>query len=173
MSDTSSTLESYFETVKKAHIPKGSTLPHPPGWKGDHGKNGKRKALTQKQMAVAKFMAEGHTIRQARIKAGYSEKGMVRMPLEPSVRKYFESMKDKLVDKGMDEEFIVNKFWEWLNARRTIVTKNGVFDDPDYRVQMDAYDRFKEIFNPKENKGKKKELVLTEWITEDQEQQQS
>lgn len=144
------------------------------------GANGRRRKLTQKQMGMAKYMLEGYTRRQAMLKAGYSENVANKSILsnQKTVLSFFEGVRGRFSKLGINEDFMAEKMAEWLNADKTIVTKNGEVSVPDYKTQIEAYDRFSKLIDPvKTETGKKREIKLTEWISgekeEKEEEQQS
>jgi hypothetical protein len=144
------------------------------------GANGRRRKLTKKQMGMAKYMLEGYTRRQAMLKAGYSQHVADKSVLsqQKTVLSFFEGVRGRFSKLGINEDFMAEKMAEWLNADKTIVTKNGEVSVPDYKTQIEAYDRFSKLIDPvKTDKGKKREIKLTEWISgekeEKEEEQQS
>lgn len=185
----------YFRERRKKYLTRGQKLPHPAHWKGTRRANaiklelpetpleeinwnkkfkmadGRMKRLTDKQVLYAKYMLQGYTNRQARIKAGYSVKYAVNhlAKQDKAVMAFFDSMRIKLAKQGIDEDFVAAKMKEWFDAEKAVVTKDGIIDRPDYDVQIKAYDRYKDIIVPKDvnlQGSKKREVRLTEWINE-------
>lgn len=135
-------------------------------------KDGRRRKMSRKQMLQAQYMLQGYTRRQAMLKAGYSE-GMSSkssMKNQKTVLSFFEGVRGRFSKLGVDENFVAEKMKEWMNAHKLLLTKEGEIDVPDYKTQIDGYDRFTKLIDPEKTVGtKKREVKLTEWITGDKE----
>lgn len=199
----------YINKVRENLIPRGSVRPHPADWKGKHNKippirkggpasavftedtkSPRRKQRTQKltpkQIAQAQYMLEGYSIRQARLKAGYSQSFADHKGLDTQkgVIKYVDSMRQKLAQEGMDDDYIAGKFKEWMDAKKVVSARiimkgsdgdadsktDDFIDVPDYDIQIKAYDRFEKLMhvgNKEPGGQKKREITLTEYLAED------
>jgi len=143
-----------------------------------------RKSLTRKQLAMAHYLMQGYSKRQALLKAGYSVKVAQRYTYQTSTVKtvmtYLEGMKGKLEERGINNDYIADKFKTWFEAQKVIAARNpskeadehtnDFIEVPDYDTQLKAYDRFEKIVNPvkmnPQDGMKKREISLTEWIKE-------
>lgn len=197
----------YIQKVQEAMIPRGSSKPHPADWKGNNkryfikdnpaekvfyskettGRRPRKQQLTGKQLATAQYMLEGYSLRQARLKAGYSTSYAEKtgLAVQKTLKNYLDSIKEKFARKGLNDEYMAEKFKEWMEAKKVVSAKILVLgggekgatsqtDDfievPDYDTQIKAYDRYDKIVNehPKGGGGaKKRELTITEFITGD------
>lgn len=181
----------YFDKVQELNTSEGNNLPHPLDWKGNTTttdaidprleadlfkrveiKGGRKRSLTQKQIQSVKYRMQGYSKRQAMIKAGYSVTTATTQDPKTSkmITTFLEGVKGRFRDLGLDEAFVAEKMKEWMTAEKPLITKQGVIGTtPDYKIQIEGYDRYKDIVEPKttDNRGKKKELVLTEWINDD------
>lgn len=131
-------------------------------------KDGRRRKLTDKQRRMAQYMLQGYTRRQAMIKAGYStmtaNKSFIKQ--QTTVVSFFEGVRGRFSKLGVDEDFVATKIREWMTANKVINTGMGTKEVPDYKTQIEAYDRFQKLVDPNQqgDKGKKREIKLTEWI---------
>lgn len=190
----------YFKLVQEDMKPKGSTIPHPVDWKGKEGavskaygprvsalnevepldyehkfrtEDGRRRKLTEKQKRMAQFMLQGYTKRQAMLKAGYSKNVADKSMLsnQKTILAFFEGVRGRFSRLGVDEGFVAEKMREWMTANKTLLTKHGEKEVPDYKTQIEGYDRFAKLIEPKEMVvGKKREIKLTEWIKDEEEE---
>lgn len=138
--------------------------------------NGRRRKMTRKQMLQAQYMLQGYTRRQAMLKAGYSEAMSTKSSIknQKTVLSFFEGVRGRFSKLGVDENFVAEKMKEWMNAHKTLLTKNGELDVPDYKTQIDGYDRFTKLIDPEKKVGtKKREIKLTEWISGEKESDDS
>lgn len=185
---------SIIERVQKSNIPRGSKIPHPPGWKGSHRKTGikaplipvsldefnttfedtrgKKRHLTKKQILTAKYMMAGYTFAQARLHAGYAISTVnTKTAAEDNkgLMTFLEGMNAKFIAEGITQEYVAGKMKEWFDAKKSIVNRKtgdvlAEFDD--YKIQQGAFDRWKDMVTPKDEpqKGTKREIKFTEWI---------
>lgn len=135
------------------------------------GKSGRYRKLTPKQMLQAKYMLQGHSRRQAKLKAGYSpseaKSGSLRS--QHTLTAFLEGIQGKFARAGITETYVAKKMGEWMEAKKPVRNfKSGakIGEDPDYKTQLEAFKQWREIALPKEpyQKGKKREITLTEWI---------
>ncbi len=195
MSETDDFIQESTERL----IPKGSTIPHPAGWKGrasnqleemvpgmplmkvparvrveTHTGRQVRRKVTQKQVDALRYRLQGHSKRQAMIKAGYS----VKMAAQPSrifgspvIKSLLDSMQEEFDKLGINKAYLAGKFKEWMEAKQTVFTKTGkiVTEVPDYDTQLKAFDRFKEVVDQENNPKSKlaRKITLEEFISGD------
>lgn len=130
---------------------------------------------TLKQIKALKYISQGMTKRSAMLKAGYSMSTAAHPKREllshKGVQNSLASLKTRLVDKGMTDEFMVNKFWEWMNAQK--LTNSLTEPDrevPDYQTQLKAYDKWKDLQDDMGGGGKvKRKLTIEEFVTDKEE----
>lgn len=135
-------------------------------------KDGRRRKLTNKQKLKAQYMLQGYTQRQAALKAGYSVMTANKqvMKNQRTLVSFFEGVRGRFSKLGVDEDFVAEKIREWMTANKVVVTRTGEMEVPDYKTQIEAYDRFQKLVEPGKDsdKGKKREIKLTEWIQGDE-----
>lgn len=108
---------------------------------------------------------------QARRLAGYSEATILHKPssTDKTVNAFFESINAKMFNRGITQDFVADKMKGWFDAKRKIPTKNGdVIEQDDYKAQLGAFDRWREMTAPKDKTGNgaiKKQMTLTEFVT--------
>lgn len=113
-------------------------------------------------------MNNGMSLHRAMKEAGYAKTTLrqgFKFKKSPIVKNMMLGMAGKLKDKGLNTDFLADKFMEWMNAKKTVSGKFGEITNPDYDTQIKAYDRAKEIINPaQEGKGIKRKLEITEFV---------
>jgi type II secretory pathway component PulK len=131
----------------------------------------RNQAPTLKQIKTLQYMNQGMTVHRAMKEAGYSQSSLVqssKFKKSPVVQKMMSGLKSKLVDKGFTVDFLADKFMEWMQAEKTVVSKFGEVTNSDYDTQIKAYDRAKEILDIKETDPKiKRKLTIEEFVNED------
>lgn len=131
----------------------------------------RRRKLTKLQQATAKYMLMGYNKSQARLKAGYSVVSArhVSRKIQGPIDDFIENFKQKFEKRGITDDFIADQFKDWFAAEKVVATKQGPLSlGADYKTRMDAYDRYKDLMYKNKAMGtKKREMVLTEWISED------
>jgi hypothetical protein len=185
--------------------PRGSVKPKHAGWKGNNpGKenqarmqrtdfrsyimvtkpNGKtyRRKLSPKQKLVAEYLLKGFSRRQAMLKAGYTLQHVAKHntpTYNRTVMTFVESMEEKLRSKGLTEQYVADKFKEWMDAKKVVSayrtgksadeTTDDFIEIPDFDIQLKAYDRLEKILNSRNNAPKdapkKREVTFTEWVS--------
>lgn len=181
----------FVEQVRKDLIPKGSTVPHPPEWKGNNAEEGvvvtgeipgqvkitrsdkkvHRRKIDPRKAKALTYMLQGYSKRQSMLKAGYST-NVASKPTEwlsqKSIQSVLASMQDKFISAGITPEFIAAKMKEWLSAEKTIATTimGTQIKSPDYDTQLKAFDKWKGVVGPTNptTPGKTRKLTLEEFV---------
>jgi hypothetical protein len=106
--------------------------------------------------------------------AGYSKSTLIqsyKFKKSPTVQRMMIGLAGKLQDKGLTVDYLADKFMEWLNAEKPFSSHTEPDKSvPDYDTQIKAYDRVKEVLNPKfETPGVKRKLTIEEFVTGEEE----
>jgi len=119
----------------------------------------KKRKPTALQKDAIEILATNPKIskRQAMIKAGYS-KVTASHPKQnlieaPGTKTALEEIKDKLIGRGINIDFMADKYFEWLNAKKikgSMTEPDKVV--PDYETQLKAKDDVNRIFGMGEEK---------------------
>ena len=131
-----------------------------------------RKVLlpSKRQMRFVAYVKQGLSQREAALKAGYSKSisnSVIQIRKSPNVQMMLDTMRQELLNKGLNAEKMATKMTEWMDAEQERVTKTGeVVKVKDYKTQISAYDRWKDIMQPKEQQksGSGKKITLEEWV---------
>lgn len=136
-------------------------------------KKRRRRAPTIKQIKAVQFMNQGMTPTEAQRKAGYSpgmvnSHGKAKFFKQQGVQTLLGGMKEVLISADLTQQFMATKMREWMDA--TKVDHSHTEPDrevPDYKVQMDAYDRWLGIMSegqvdPKKRPSRK--VTFEEWV---------
>lgn len=124
--------------------------------------------LTRKQILYLQFRSMGLSKRQASLKAGYattsSNSGKASNSL--AIKTAMQELSTELKNIGITPAYLSLKFKEWFEAEKMVSTKAGPMPaGPDYETQIKAYDRYKDVVEPKseERQGFKKKITLEEY----------
>lgn len=127
-----------------------------------------------KQIKTVQLINQGYSTHRAMKEAGYSRSSLkqsYKFKKSPVIQDYYfgTGMVSKLKGKGFTEDYMADKFLEWLEAEK--LTKFG--KDKDFDIQIKAWKEVKEILKPQEppNKGIKRKITLEEFITGEEEPQ--
>jgi len=132
----------------------------------------RKQAPTVKQIKALQNLAQGLSMRQSLIRAGYSmkqaNKGKQFFFGMRGAREALESMTQHLIDQGLTPAFMAKKVKEFVDAKK--IDHSHTEPDklvPDYRTQIEGVKLWREIRNEniKGAQGKKREITLTEFIT--------
>lgn len=116
-----------------------------------------KKPRTKKQKALLKNLANGDTMRQAAINAGYSPNSANHSAKE-TTENYREYVEKTLKEKGVTFEEIVERLKECLTAKKVVGYLNSrvqgvekISDEfvevPDYQVRIKAIDISLKLYN--------------------------
>lgn len=180
-------VEDKIKNAEQNLIPRGSTVPHPPDWKGKEMNNytvvpgvpvvtvpkkmkivtkggfTKRMKPTAKQIKALSYRLQGYTRRQSLIRAGYSLKYASqpgRTFRSPVLKNLLASMQEEFQRQGITQTFIAAKFKEWFDAKDR-------HRDPNYEVQLKAFDRFKSVIDQENDQKSQitRRITLEEFIS--------
>lgn len=117
---------------------------------------------TVKQIKALELMSKGYNKRRAMIEAGYSVGSANHsnnlVTRSRAAEQITEAMKSQLITRGIDVNFMIDKFVKWMNAKKK--------DKDDYKTQQAAYKFWKDIMDPKDEpvKGIKRKVTFEEFI---------
>ena len=140
----------------------------------------KHKNATKKQIMALQLINQGLSPRQAMIKAGYST-NVANNPRKylfnsQAITNIVDKMQLELKDVNITTSYLAKKLAEWMEATTTKgfkIGKDGFEQvmEPDYKTQIAAYDRVKDIYGitpqKKDTEGLKRRMTLEEFITGD------
>ena len=187
-------LEYFEDLAKERDIHEGTKMPHPTDWKGSprdtvqgiarenignsnplifpkiNTSTGKKypgnrtREFTAKEKKLAEYILAGYSVRQARLKAGYSGTSDISRP----VYDFVSSMRHHIRQSGISDAFLGEKMKEWMGAEKKDLAGNV---SPDYKTQLAAYDKVKDALTDESSKvesGKRRiEMTYTDWISND------
>ena len=125
---------------------------------------------TKKQIRFVEYVKKGFSQRQAALKAGYSKhmaQSVMNIRKSPKVALMLDTMREEMLKQGLTAQKMATKMTEWMDAEQERVTKDGqIVKTKDYKTQISAYDRWKDIMQPKEapKTGSGKKITLEEWV---------
>lgn len=180
-------VEEEIKSAQEKSIPRGSTVPHPPDWKGKFmdkrtvvpgmsvivvpkkmkitTKTGRTRRMkpTEKQIKALSYRLQGYTSRQALLRAGYSLKYAAqpgRTFRSPVLKNLLASMQEEFQRQGITQTFIAAKFKEWFDAKDR-------HKEPNYEVQLKAFDRFKSVIDQENDQKSQitRRITLEEFIS--------
>lgn len=132
---------------------------------------------TQLQMRAAQYLAKGLSKRQSMLKAGYAtESADTKAKLLDNVIEstLTEQMKNKLLDKGLGIDKVAEKLGEFIDAKTTLVTKDGEVEVEDRKTQIAAVDRVSKFLGidggGASQKGTGKKITIEQWTYGDEDQ---
>lgn len=137
-----------------------------------------RKAPTLLQIKATQLIAQGYTVHRAMKDAGYSQSSLkqsFKFKKSPAVQSLMADFNQTLIDKGINKDFLGDKFKEWLTAEKPYSSHTEPDRMvPDHDIQIKAYDRLKDIINPQtQDKGLKRTITVSEFIMGDEKQDAS
>lgn len=138
----------------------------PKGW------HGKRKVKpTIKQIRTLQYLQQGMSRRQAMLKAGYAKNTahVGKVNQFNGFKQLVYRMPELLQKAGLTDDYMVDKFKEWLEATKMHTSPTEPDRNvPDYQVQLKAFDRWKELMQPKLNNTTiKRKLTIEEYVLGD------
>lgn len=125
---------------------------------------------TKRQIKFVEYVKKGLSQRQAALKAGYSPslaQSVMQIRKSPQVAIMLDAMREEMLKQGLTAQKMATKMSEWMDAKQERIGKDGeVVVTKDYKTQISAYDRWKDIMQPKESKnpGSGKKITLEEWV---------
>ena len=139
-------------------------------------KNGlvKYRRPTEKQVKAMISLAQGKSHMQSLRDAGYAKGSLTdsSTKIKPLLASgMIQQLQGRLLKNGLNADYIADKYKEWLDAKREIVTKSGeVVEDNDYQTQLKAKDGWEKIMKVHETpvmpgtKGFGRKLTIEEYV---------